>query len=175
MRPFSSQRRHLYRDVLRDRLAGKGGQHLPDRFAALSMAAGDLADNSGRPRQFHTFMQHMNGTINNRIFEMTGVAEEEVVQLGAHEVWEFVNRGGMPALPHPMHVHGLQFRVLGRMGGLYSGYLDEGWKDTVMLMPGERVRLLMRFEDYDGLFLYHCHNLEHEDMGMMRNYYVRKV
>ena len=29
------------------------------------------------------------------------------------------------------------------------------------------------FEDYDGLYLYHCHNLEHEDMGMMRNYYVR--
>jgi FtsP/CotA-like multicopper oxidase with cupredoxin domain len=56
-----------------------------------------------------------------------------------------------------------------------SGYLDEGWKDTVLLMPGERVRLMMRFEDYDGLFLYHCHNLEHEDMGMMRNYYVRRA
>jgi len=40
-------------------------------------------------------------------------------------------------------------------------------------MTGERVRLMMRFEDYDGLFLYHCHNLEHKDMGMMRNYYVR--
>jgi FtsP/CotA-like multicopper oxidase with cupredoxin domain len=72
-----------------------------------------------------------------------------------------------------MHVHGLQFRVVGRLGSLYDGYLDEGWKDTVLLMPGERVRLMMRFEDYNGLFLYHCHNLEHEDMGMMRNYYVR--
>ena len=39
-------------------------------------------------------------------------------------------------------------------------------------MPGERVRLQMRFSDYPGQFLYHCHNLEHEDMGMMCNYYV---
>jgi FtsP/CotA-like multicopper oxidase with cupredoxin domain len=50
--------------------------------------------------------------------------------------------------------------------------VDEGWKDTVLLMPGERIKLLVRFEDYPGLFLYHCHNLEHEDMGMMRNYLV---
>ena len=65
--------------------------------------------------------------------------------------------------------------MLGRLGALYDGYLDEGWKDTVLVMPGERVRLMMRFADYDGLFLYHCHNLEHEDMGMMRNYYVRST
>jgi FtsP/CotA-like multicopper oxidase with cupredoxin domain len=45
-------------------------------------------------------------------------------------------------------------------------------KDTVLLMPGERVELLVRFGDYAGLFLYHCHNLEHEDMGMMRNFLV---
>jgi blue copper oxidase len=39
-------------------------------------------------------------------------------------------------------------------------------------MPGERVRIVMKFEDFTGLYLYHCHNLEHEDMGMMRNYQV---
>ncbi len=50
--------------------------------------------------------------------------------------------------------------------------MDEGWKDTVLLMPGERVRVQVQFQDYTGLFLYHCHNLEHEDMGMMRNYRV---
>jgi FtsP/CotA-like multicopper oxidase with cupredoxin domain len=146
---------------------------LPEHLASDFSDETDAADNRNAPRQFHTFMHHMNGTINNRTFEMTGVAEDEVVRLGTSEVWEFVNRGGMPALPHPMHVHGLQFRVLGRLGALYEGYLDAGWKDTVLVMPGERVRLLMRFADYDGLFLYHCHNLEHEDMGMMRNYYVR--
>ncbi len=151
----------------------KADVQLPERLAAPPPDETEEAVNRHTPRRFHIAMNHMRGVINNRVFEMTGVAEDEVVKLGTQEIWEFINRGGMPALPHPMHVHGLQFRVLGRLGALYDGYLDKGWKDTVLLMPGERVRLMMRFEDYDGLFLYHCHNLEHEDMGMMRNYYVR--
>jgi len=53
-----------------------------------------------------------------------------------------------------------------------GGFVDEGWHDTVLVMPGERVKVLQRFEDFEGLYLYHCHNLEHEDMGMMRNYRV---
>jgi len=151
----------------------KSSLRLPGKLSEFSPDDTDEIVNRNTPRQFHIAMNHMRGVINNRVFEMTRVADDEVVKRGTREVWEFINRGGMPALPHPMHVHGLQFRVLGRLGALYSGYMDEGWKDTVMLMPGERVRLMMRFEDYDGLFLYHCHNLEHEDMGMMRNYYVR--
>ena len=54
-----------------------------------------------------------------------------------------------------------------------AGYIDEGWKDTLLIMPGERVKVLLKFEDYEGLFMYHCHNLEHEDMGMMRNYLIQ--
>ena len=81
----------------------------------------------------------------------------------------------MMNMPHPIHLHGKQFRVVGRSGVRHDGYVDEGWKDTVLLMPGERVRILTEFSDYPGLFLYHCHNLEHEDMGMMRNYFVRKA
>lgn len=50
--------------------------------------------------------------------------------------------------------------------------VDEGWRDTVLLMPGERVKVLLKFENYTGLYVYHCHNLEHEDAGMMRNYLV---
>ena len=88
--------------------------------------------------------------------------------------------GGM-ALPHPMHVHGLQFQVVEReidssgraaWETLSDGFVDEGWHDTVLVMPGERVKILLKFEDFEGLYLYHCHNLEHEDMGMMRNYRV---
>jgi FtsP/CotA-like multicopper oxidase with cupredoxin domain len=79
---------------------------------------------------------------------------------------------GAMDMPHPMHLHGMQFQVLQRSGVRHHGYVDDGWKDTVLLMPGERIRLLVRFSDYTGLFLYHCHNLEHEDMGMMRNYLV---
>ena len=68
-------------------------------------------------------------------------------------------------MPHPIHLHGKQFQILERRGVRHGGYVDGGWKDTVLLMPGERIRILVRFDDYPGLFLYHCHNLEHEDMG----------
>jgi FtsP/CotA-like multicopper oxidase with cupredoxin domain len=146
---------------------------LPDRLAPPEAFDPGKSDDDQQVRRFDLAMNHMRGTINNRTFEMQGVAEEETVNLDTTEIWEFVNRGGMPPLPHPIHVHGLQFRVLGRLGSPFGDVLDAGWKDTVLLMPGERVRLQMRFSDYPGLFLYHCHNLEHEDMGMMRNYYVR--
>jgi FtsP/CotA-like multicopper oxidase with cupredoxin domain len=77
-----------------------------------------------------------------------------------------------------MHVHGVQFRVLERIGtppglqGLRAGFLDSGLKDTVLVLPGERVRVLLGFDGFRGLFLYHCHNLVHEDMGMMRNFLI---
>jgi FtsP/CotA-like multicopper oxidase with cupredoxin domain len=53
-----------------------------------------------------------------------------------------------------------------------AGFVDEGWKDTVLLMPSERIKLLMRFGNEPGLFVFHCHNLEHEDLGLMRNYRI---
>jgi FtsP/CotA-like multicopper oxidase with cupredoxin domain len=58
------------------------------------------------------------------------------------------------------------------VAGLRAGFTDEGLKDVVLVLPGERVKVLMKFEDHAGLYLYHCHILEHEDMGMMRNYRV---
>ena len=124
--------------------------------------------------------------INGASFDMLGASDYETVELGTEEVWEFRNEGrgsmmGM-VMPHSMHVHGLQFRILSRsvssaFAGNYEsvskGFVDTGWKDTVLVMPGERVRILLRFEDYPGLFLYHCHMLEREDLGLMRNYLVR--
>lgn len=54
-----------------------------------------------------------------------------------------------------------------------AGYVGEGWKDEVLLMPGERAKVPLKFKDYTGLFAYHCHMLEHADSGLMRNYPVR--
>jgi FtsP/CotA-like multicopper oxidase with cupredoxin domain len=116
---------------------------------------------------------------------MLGTTEQETVKLGTQEIWEFRNEGrgammGM-VMPHSMHVHGLHFRVLSRAvsrdssrdyNTVKAGLVDDGWKDTVLVMPGERVRVLLRFADHPGLFLYHCHMLEHEDTGLMRNYRV---
>ncbi|NOY57943.1 MAG: multicopper oxidase domain-containing protein [Calditrichaeota bacterium] len=147
----------------------------------------DLSDavNRDNPRTFRFAMQGMKPTINGRTFQMTKVAEDEIVKLNTTEVWQLVNggggmgmMGGMMQMPHPVHVHGLQFQIIERTpsagwDSIKDGFIDSGWKDTVLLMPNMRAKILLRFEDYTGLFLYHCHNLEHEDLGMMRNYSVK--
>ena len=149
------------------------------------------AVNANKPRQFTLSMgRGMIWTINGRTFDMTDVAREEIVTLNDLEAWEFYNQpsSGMGMgmgmgmqLPHPMHIHGLQFQILERTiesgtrsawDTISEGFIDEGWHDTVLVMPGERVKILLKFTDFNGLYLYHCHNLEHEDMGMMRNYRV---
>jgi FtsP/CotA-like multicopper oxidase with cupredoxin domain len=88
------------------------------------------------------------------------------VLLGQPEVWRFVNSGNQP---HPMHMHGAHFRVLSRTGAALAS--DAGWKDTVLVRVGETVDIVLRF-DVRGLFVLHCHNLEHEDEGMMLNFLV---
>lgn len=138
-------------------------------------------------RTFVLRAQMMRWTINGRTFELEGVAEDEIVRLGAEETWEFDNQGagmggaGMMAMAHAMHLHLVQFRVVGRdpdprreadYATVRDGLIDAGRLDTVLVMPLERVRIRARFVDYPGLYLYHCHMLEHEDMGMMRNFRV---
>jgi FtsP/CotA-like multicopper oxidase with cupredoxin domain len=121
----------------------------------------------------------MQWTIDGRVFDLTDVAPSETVRAGSTHIWEFVNVPnpmGM-AMAHPMHLHGRQFRVLSRSGSpsgsaLASGLVDDGWTDTVLVRPGETVRVQVTFTDHRGLFLYHCHILEHEDLGMMRNFRV---
>jgi FtsP/CotA-like multicopper oxidase with cupredoxin domain len=79
-----------------------------------------------------------------------------------------------------MHIHNVQFQVLERSAastpGSYStvnqGLIDSGWKDTVLVWPGERVKTAMTFGPHAGMYMYHCHILEHEDMTMMRNLMV---
>jgi FtsP/CotA-like multicopper oxidase with cupredoxin domain len=149
------------------------------------------AINAATPRRIALSMGHMTWRINGRTFQMDEVADDETARLNTLEVWEIVNeagrRGGMGmmggmAMAHPFHVHGVQFQVIERQvapeyvstwESVRSGFVDEGWKDTVLVMPGETVKLLLRFEKYPGRFMYHCHNLEHEDRGMMRNYQIR--
>lgn len=163
---------------------------LPARLSTINRYRVEDAVNRSAPRSFAVSMAMGNGgmrwLLNGRPYQETEVAANETVRLNTTEVWELVNNsgGGMMGMSmiHPLHIHGLQFQVLERqvaaqLSSGYEtvryGYVDDGWKDTVMLMPGERVRLLLRFEDFTGMYVYHCHNLEHEDAGMMRNYLVR--
>ena len=78
--------------------------------------------------------------------------------------------GGMHSTPHPFHVHGTQFQIIERNGETPPAN-EQGWKDTVMVKEGEEVRLLAKFNK-EGFFMYHCHILEHEDLGMMGQFLV---
>jgi FtsP/CotA-like multicopper oxidase with cupredoxin domain len=136
---------------------------------------------SERTRRVPLMFQRMQWLIGGRTFDMTDVAAEETVASGSTHTWEFhnvPNGMGMQAA-HPIHVHGRQFRVIGRTGGgpnaLREGLADAGWRDTVLVLPGETVRVQATFTRHPGLYLYHCHILEHEDMGMMRNFRVTQA
>ena len=144
---------------------------LPERLSTPGFYDSQEAVNQRNPRQF-TLAMHMIGTINGRVFAMEEVASDEIVHLGDLEIWEFYNSAsgmGMmgSGMPHPMHLHGVRFQVLERQidrqnrqeyETINAGFVDEGWKDTVLVWPGERVRVLVRFDGYPGLYLYHCHN-----------------
>ena len=110
------------------------------------------------------------------------------VPRGAREVWEV--RNSPISMPHPMHLHGFGFRVLRRQGTFGparalatagAGRLptDLGVKDTVVVWPNETVQLAVDFSLPDDpafrgaqRYMFHCHNLEHEDGMMMRNFEV---
>ena len=57
-------------------------------------------------------------------------------------------------------------------GRSVPGPYDQGWKDTVFVNKGEKVQLAIKFGNYQGRYVFHCHNLEHEDMGMMANFRI---
>lgn len=101
-------------------------------------------------------------TINGRTFDPAHIDARP--HLGELEIWRFNTD-----FHHPIHLHLAHFQVLSR-NGEGPGPYDAGWKDTIDLRPSEQGAILVRFTDYPGRFLFHCHNLEHEDMAMMANF-----
>jgi len=71
---------------------------------------------------------------------------------------------------HPLHLHLAQFQVASHAGTKRSS--DVGWKDTISMNSGETASILVRFSGHRGRYVFHCHNLEHEDMAMMANFEV---
>jgi FtsP/CotA-like multicopper oxidase with cupredoxin domain len=143
------------------------------------LSAADVP-NWSRPRVFTISMGHMmSWLINGRTYDMnnmTATALDEQFYSGGAIAWEWVNNS---MLPHPMHIHNIHFQVVERTPSplasyatINQGLVDEGLKDTVLVWPGERVKTVMKFGPHTGLYMYHCHILEHEDMGMMRNFSI---
>jgi spore coat protein A len=83
--------------------------------------------------------------------------------LNAVEIWRLNTDAH-----HPVHLHAGHFQVLGR-NGRGPGEFDVGWKDTVDVLSGQETEIIVRFSGYSGKYVFHCHNLEHEDMAMMAN------
>jgi FtsP/CotA-like multicopper oxidase with cupredoxin domain len=162
---------------------------LPKQLSTIKRFTDADVDNATYPIPIGLAMGHMNPTINGRSFAMDRVDPAEKVALGSHKKIKIfhdhsqggMGMGGMMNMAHPVHLHGQQYQVLSRKAThvnvehyatVNEGFLDKGWKDTVLVVPGEEVEIIKPFEDFAGLFLYHCHNLEHEDLGMMRQFYV---
>jgi bilirubin oxidase len=100
---------------------------------------------------------------------MDAARVDEIVRSGDVEIWEVRNETGTY---HPIHIHAVQFQILTRNGKPPGAY-EQGWKDTVLIPNGQTVRLIMRFPEFSdphNPYMYHCHILEHEDMGMMAQF-----
>ncbi len=169
--PVLIERFRVTREIAYDR-------QVPDRLSDVP----SIKSKGSKVRRFSLSHRMMQWLINGHEFQMTEVVEE--VNRGETEIWEI--RNSEASQPHPMHLHGFSFQVLerqnspARVQGLAvdsSGRQinDMGMKDTVLVWPGETVRLAIDFShDFAGdqIYLFHCHMLEHSDRGMMINYKI---
>ena len=165
------------------KLSVTAGERVVAKLPATLSQIKPIATSGATQRKIELSMGQMRFLINGRTFKMDEVAFE--VKRGAIEIWNISN----PAMgmPHPMHIHGFSFQVLERIGsppqvaatarfGQGRTVSDLGWKDTVLVWPGETVRVAIDFaHDFPGdqTYVFHCHNLEHEDAGMMINFRVQ--
>ncbi|MEV0381398.1 multicopper oxidase family protein [Nonomuraea sp. NPDC050643] len=124
----------------------------PDSVAVKRQLMFAQGENDGR----------VSWTINGRVFD-PGRADVES-RLGTTELWQIITDRH-----HPLHIHLGHFQVLNRASEGSLRPSDAGWKDTIDIPDNEQVELLVRFTGFKGRYVFHCHNLEHEDMMMMGN------
>lgn len=153
-----------------------------DPASAAPLVAFDVvreeADDSSLPMMFRPIQRILTGTverefalefdfdrqmweINGKVFDPNRIDVKP--RLGDTEIWTFRN---LSNVTHPMHVHLVRFQVLDR-NGLPPSPNEMGWKDTVRVGESEVVRVAMTFEGHTGRYMFHCHNLAHEDHSMM--------
>ena len=107
----------------------------------------------------HRLLVLTQGMINGKLMDMRRV--DFTGRVGTTEIWEIEN---LVEMDHPFHLHGFHFQVLDRNG------IPEPvprWEDTINVPKHESARIVVRFDDFAGKWMFHCHILDHEDMGMM--------
>jgi blue copper oxidase len=156
---------------VRKRVAYAG--RVPEQLTQI--AAIDITDATERPLRLGFAKGRWR--INDRVFAMG----ETPIEVKRDTVETWLIRNYFNSMPHAMHLHGFHFQVLERQtspdqiaalkvdtrGRLAT---DQGWKDTLLVWPGETVRVAIDFAmPFAGAqtYMVHCHNLEHEDGGMM--------
>jgi spore coat protein A len=147
----------------------KDDSKVPRRLSDMAEFEGLVESSARRTREFRFSRVGDEGRvmwgINGEPFDPQRMAASP--ELGSTEIWHL---RAAPAA-HPIHLHLVHFKVLSR-NGRRPLPTDAGWKDTVDLTSGEEARVLVRFDGYRGRYVFHCHNLEHEDMMMMANFEV---
>ena len=156
----------------------------PNRITTLD----EITDSAGFLRQLINQVGYEKDTFNG----LPGVpVAPDTATLGTTEIWEIINT---TVDVHPIHLHQTMFKILSRQPFSVAQYQakrvhgvpldptpylkqdqvsgpapnETGWKDTVKANPGEVTRIAMRWDDYTGHYVYHCHILEHEEHDMMR-------
>jgi spore coat protein A, manganese oxidase len=152
----------------------KDDSQIPERLAEWPATS---SQQSSRQRRFvftrgQSEDSEPRWSINGEQFDpMHAIAD---VSLGDMEVWRLANHSFHERhnVVHPVHIHLVNFKILERNGGPALPH-EVGWKDTVALNVGDEVMVGMRVQGFKGRYLFHCHNLEHEDRGMMARFDIR--
>lgn len=155
---------------------GDRGSSFISHPAAFSYKPVNTDGENNIKRDFLMQTRGMHGfTINGKTMAMDRIDFSS--NRNSTEIWTIRNGGsgmgmGMMNFSHSFHVHDVQFSVLS-INGKEPHPLYRGPKDTVLLWPGDKIEIALRFRDYTGIYMYHCHLLEHEDRGMMGQFLVK--
>ncbi len=160
-------------DIMTLQVAEDVGQVIspPKEFAAITPM---LETAAVRTRTLELSMARGDVFINGaQMLDTTSVSQAISFNIpaGDTEIWTLTNSSGMA---HPVHIHHRHFQILDIDGAQPPAYL-RGWKDTVLVRPNQVIRVLLKFEgttDPNFPYMFHCHILEHEDAGMMGQFYI---
>ncbi len=155
--PAEAEPGELMRVELVAEKAGWGAPSLPERFGEIP-----VIDTTGARVQLVEFMEKSDP--DGAVLGINGRTDGHLMLTASAntvEVWELTNT---TPYDHPFHLHGFFFQVLDVDGK--APELRE-WRDTVNLVPGRKVRIAIPFDDRVGMWMFHCHILDHADIGMM--------